>query len=201
VLASPAGAALLARLGGALCVALGLSGSAPARRRLALIGATAIVGSFALTGHTAVHPWRVLLAPMLLTHVAIVTFWFGSLGPLHRVLRLETPAQAAAAVARFSALAVWLVPLIAAAGIGMALLLLPDAAALRRPYGLLLLAKAALFAVLMGLAAVNRLRLAPALARTQARAPLRRTLALEYLLICLVLGVTAVMTGRYSPEG
>jgi putative copper resistance protein D len=65
----------------------------------------------------------------------------------------------------------------------------------------MLLAKAALFAVLMGLAAVNRLRLAPALARTQARAPLRRTLALEYLLICLVLGVTAVMTGRYSPEG
>ena len=201
VIASPAGAALLARLGGALCVALGLSGRAPARRRLALIGATAIVASFALTGHTAVHPWRVLLAPMLLTHVAIVTFWFGSLGPLHRVLRLEPPAQAAAAVARFSALAVWLVPLIAAAGIGMALLLLPDAAALRRPYGLMLLAKAVLFAVLMGLAAVNRLRLAPALARTQARAPLRRTLALEYLLICLVLGVTAVMTGRYSPEG
>jgi copper resistance protein D len=201
ILASTAGAALLTRLGGTLCVALGLRAAGPAWRRLALIGAAAIVASFALTGHTAVHAWRPLLAPLLLTHIAIVTFWFGSLGPLRQVLRLEPAAQAAAAVARFSALAVWLVPLIAAAGIGMALLLLPDTAALRRPYGLTLLVKAGLFVLLMGLAAVNRLRLAPALARTQARESLRRTLALEYLLVCLVLAATALMTGRYSPDG
>src|ERR1700733_6935784 len=171
----------------------------PARRRLALIGAAAIIASFALTGHTAVNAWRALLAPLLLTHIAIVTFWFGSLAPLRQVLRLEPAAQAAAAVARFSALAVWLVPPIAVAGIGMALLLLPDAAALRRPYGLMLLTKVALFALLMGLAAVNRLRLAPALARSQAREPPRRTLALEFVLICVVLAVTALLTGRYSP--
>jgi putative copper export protein len=199
VLISPAGAALLTRLGGTLCIALALPAAGAARRRLALIGAAAIVASFALTGHTAVNAWRALLAPLLLTHIAIVTFWFGSLGPLRQVLRLEPAAQAAAAVARFSAFAVWLVPLIAVAGIGMALLLLPDAAALRRPYGLMLLTKAALFALLMGLAAVNRLRLAPALARSQAREPLRRTLALEFVLICVVLAVTALLTGRYSP--
>jgi putative copper export protein len=199
VLISPAGAALLTRLGGTLCIALAPPAGGPARRRLALIGAAAIIASFALTGHTAVNAWRALLAPLLLTHIAIVTFWFGSLAPLRQVLRLEPAAPAAAAVARFSALAVWLVPLIAVAGIGMALLLLPDAAALRRPYGLMLLTKAALFALLMGLAAVNRLRLAPALARSQAREPLRRTLALEFVLICVVLAVTALLTGRYSP--
>jgi copper transport protein len=191
--------ALLTRLGGTLCIALAPPAGGPARRRLALIGAAAIIASFALTGHTAVNAWRALLAPLLLTHIAIVTFWFGSLAPLRQVLRLEPAAPAAAAVARFSALAVWLVPLIAVAGIGMALLLLPDAAALRRPYGLMLLTKAALFALLMGLAAVNRLRLAPALARSQAREPLRRTLALEFVLICVVLAVTALLTGRYSP--
>jgi putative copper resistance protein D len=63
----------------------------------------------------------------------------------------------------------------------------------------MLLTKAGLFALLMGLAAVNRLRLAPALARTRAREPLRRTLALEFVLICVVLAVTALLTGRYSP--
>ena len=121
------------------------------------------MGSFVLTGHTAVHQRR-LLAPLLILHVSIVAFWFGSLGPLRLVLRLEPPATAAAVLTRFSVAAVWLVPLIAVAGAGMALLLLPDVAALRQPYGLALLTKASLFALLMALAAMNRLRLVPALA-------------------------------------
>jgi len=200
-LASPAGAALLTRLAGAACIAFALQASAPARRSLALAGAVVIVGSFALTGHTAVHVRRLWLAPLLVLHVAIVAFWFGSLGPLRQVLRLEPPATAAAVLRRFSVTAVWLVPLIAVAGAGMALLLLPDVAALREPYGVALLAKAGLFALLMALAAMNRLQLVPALAATQACEPLRRSIALEYFLICIVLAVTAVMTGRYSPDG
>src|SRR5579863_1068362 len=61
-LASPAGAALLARLAGAACIAGALPGSGTARRSLGLAGAAAIVGSFALTGHTAVHERRLWLA-------------------------------------------------------------------------------------------------------------------------------------------
>jgi len=71
-----------------------------------------------------------------------------------------------------------------------------------RTYGQLLLAKITLFAVLMGLAAGNRWRFGPGIAVGKAAAAqqFRRTVATEYLLICGVLAVTAVMTTFYSPE-
>ena len=92
-------------------------------------------------------------------------------------------------------------PLLALAGVLLALTLLPDLAALRRPYGLLLCSKVALFAVLLTLAGFNRLRVTPALVRGESSAPvrLRGTLTAEYLLLALVLIVTATMTGFYSP--
>ncbi len=98
--------------------------------------------------------------------------------------------------------AVWLVPLLGLAGIGLAVALLPGAAALRRPYGLLLCLKALLFAALLGLAALNRARLVPALARGQAsaHAELKRTLAAESYLITAVLIATAVLSGQFSPQ-
>jgi putative copper export protein len=197
-------AALVMRLAGLALVAVGLQRAAtePQARALTLAGALATVGSFLLTGHTSVDPHRDWLAPLLLTHLTIVAFWFGSLWPLRQLTGLESPAVAARALAAFSAVAIWLVPVIALAGVGIAVLLLPDVAALGQPYGRLLLGKVALFALLMGVAALNRLRLAPALERDEAGAPraLRRSLALEYGLICVVLVVTAVMTGSFSPS-
>src|SRR5205823_4919182 len=85
--------------------------------------------------------------------------------------------------------------------VATAAVLLPDFAALLAPYGLLLGAKLMLFAALMGLAALNRLRLTPALARGEPGAlpRLRGSLAAEYVLICAVLTVTAVLTGFFSP--
>ena len=201
-LSSSAAAALLVRLAGIACVAWGLRRNTPRSQLLAVVGALATVSSFVLTGHTAVHPQRPLLASLLLLHLTILAFWFGSLWPLRQLIALEAPAQAAGTLGAFSALAVRLVPVIALAGAGMAALLLPDVAALAQPYGVLLLGKLALFALLMGLAALNRLRLTPALARGAAAAPaqLRRSIALEYALICAVLALTALMTGRFSPE-
>ncbi|MGC1729074.1 MAG: CopD family protein, partial [Steroidobacteraceae bacterium] len=104
-------------------------------------------------------------------------------------------------LARFSAAAVRLVPLIALAGAVLAVLLLPDTAALLEPYGRLLLFKVALFVLLMGLAALNRLRLVPQIERGKARAlrTLRLSMTAEYLLISGAIAVTAVMTGFYSP--
>jgi putative copper export protein len=55
------------------------------------------------------------------------------------------------------------------------------------------------FAVLMGLAALNKWRYGPACAAGEARA-FRRTVIVEYVLVCLVLAVTATMTTFYSPE-
>ena len=202
VLGSSLGAALAVRLAGLAGVAVGLALDHPAAKAAALGGSVAALSSFALTGHTSVAPHRLLLALLLLTHLLIVAFWFGSLWPLRQVLAFERREQAARVIEAFSSLAVWLVPLIPLAGLGLALELLADWAALLKPYGLLLLLKLALFAGLMGLAAVNRLRLTPALAGGEPAAlpRLRGSVTAEYVLICVVLAVTAVLTGFFSPE-
>ena len=201
-LSSSAAGALALRIAGVSCVALTLRRAAPRPAPAALAGLVT-AASFLLTGHTAVHAHRALLAPLLLVHVTIVSFWFGSLWPLARVSVLETRTDAALTLAAFSRVAGWLVPAIALAGIGMALLLLPGFSGLREPYGLLLLAKLLLFALLLGLAALNRLRLVPAMARGEALAParLRRSIALEYALLGVVFAVTAVLTESFSPAG
>ena len=202
VLGSSLGAALALRFAGLASVAVGLAAVGPAAKAAALGGSVAALTSFTLTGHTSVAPHRLILASCLLAHLAIVAFWFGSLWPLRQVLALEPRETATRALEVFSSVAVWLVPLIPLAGAGMAIGLLPDWATLLAPYGLVLILKLALFAMLMGLAAANRSRLTPALARGEAAAlpRLRRTVAAEYVLICAVLAATAVLTGFLSPE-
>jgi putative copper resistance protein D len=203
LLGSGAGAALAVRIAGVACVA-GATRLEAARARLAALAGVLLTAlSFLLSGHTAIAPHRGFLAVLLFVHVLLVMFWFGALWPLRQVLTLETPACAARAVAAFSTVAVRLVPLLALAGAVIATLLLPNVAALSRPWGLLLLGKVTLFVSLMALAAVNRLRLTPALAGGEARAATRltRTIAMEYGLICVTLAVTAVMTGNFSPSG
>jgi copper resistance protein D len=165
-------------------------------------GAVLVTASFALTGHTATNPQRWLLAPLLLAHLLIVAFWFGALWPLCLVTLRESRERMARVVALFSAAAFWLVPLILVAGVAMAALLLPSVAALRTPYGELLIAKSVLFAVLLGLAALNKWRFGPALGQGALLAgrSFRRAVLAEYVIIVGVLSVTAVMTMFFSPE-
>lgn len=196
------GTELATRLAGVVCLALGARLGAASSRPLALVGIMLAVLSFVLTGHVAASPQRPLLTALLFFHVTVVAWWFGALLPFHRAARLEAPAQMASALAAFSHVAVRLVPTIALAGVAMAALLLPDLGALLQPYGLLLLTKTALFALLMGLAAVNRRALTARIADGSAAALafLRGTLLAEYVLIIAVLAATAVMTGLYSPS-
>jgi putative copper resistance protein D len=167
-----------------------------------LAGAVLVAGSFALTGHTVTSSRRALLAPLLLTHLLIVSFWLGALWPLCLVTLREPRERASRVIALFSAVAVWLVPLILLVGAAIAALLLPDVAALGRPYGKLVIAKAGLFALLMVLAALNKWRLGPALDGVQLAAgrSFRRVVVSEYAMIVAVLSVTAVMTTLFSPE-
>ena len=198
---SATGASLAARAAGAALLVVALSSAGPGAALLGLAAAVSVLGSFLLTGHTVTAAHRAALGALLLVHVACVAFWFGALVPLRQLCAHASAPAAAAALAGFSAAALWLVPLIALAGVTLALALLPSAAAWLTPYGLLLLGKATLFAGLMGLAALNRLRLVPALARGEAAAAgrLHTTIAWEYVLICVVLSLTAVLTGFYSP--
>lgn len=193
----------LAVIAAALASRRGGDAPGPGALRVATLGAAIAAVALALTGHSRTHPEHGLFTLLLVLHLLLVAFWFGSLWPLVLVLRGEPAAVAAAVVARFSSSAMRLVPLILVAGLGMAWLLIDDASVFRRPYGLLLLAKLAGFAVLMPLAAFNKWRLTPALeAGAPAALPvLRRIIVAEFTLICAVLTVTANLTAFYSPEG
>src|ERR1700728_3974161 len=138
---SPSRAAMLCRLLGLLLIAVGLQAAGNRGTIMAVGGAVLATGAFTLMGHTSVNVHRAALAALLLLHLLIVAFWFGALVPLYLASLRETPARASDLVERFTAVATWLVPLILLAGVAMAALLLPNLAALREPYGRLLIAK------------------------------------------------------------
>jgi len=140
------------------------------------------------------------LAPLLALHLFIVAFWFGSLIPLAVVLRVEDRETAADLLKRFSSVSAWLVPVILLAGISMAWILASSLRVLGQPYGQLLMVKLAGFGLLMLLAAANKWRLARAFEQGSSDTALRRSFAVEWVLIVAILSVTAVLTSFYSPD-
>ncbi len=202
VLSSSGAAAFALRIVGLVLIAFGMRRTTGPFVAVSVVGAIVAVASFPLTGHVSTHPDRWLLTPLLLIHLLIVAFWFGALWPLAVVSALEPPQTAGRVIEAFSATAIWLVPLILLAGSAIAVLLLSSLAALMQPYGELLLTKLVLFALLMVFAALNRWRFGPAIAvaEPQAATRFRRSVLAEYVLICGVFAVTAVMTTFFSPE-
>ena len=196
---SGSGWAQLTQVAGLLLVLAALKRSA---HWYASLGGTIALAGFLLTGHTSAHALRAVLAPLLGLHLLIVAGWFGALAPLLIVIRREAKPMVALIVARYSAIAGFLVPLIALAGLSMAWLLTGSLTVLRRPYGELLMVKLILFSLLMALAAWNKWRLTPALALGEARAAvaLQRSIIAEIILIAVVLSVTAALTSLYSPD-
>jgi len=196
---SGSGWAQLTQVAGLLLVLAALKRSA---HWYASLGGTIALAGFLLTGHTSAHALRAVLAPLLGLHLLIVAGWFGALAPLLIVIRREAKPMVALIVARYSAIAGLLVPLIALAGLSMAWLLTGSLTVLRRPYGELLMVKLILFSLLMALAAWNKWRLTPALALGEARAAvaLQRSIIAEIILIAVVLSVTAALTSLYSPD-
>ena len=193
---SPAGAAFVVRMLGLVLVAVGLRSASP---RLALVGTALSIIAFTLVGHTTVTPNHLSAAALLVLHLLAIAFWLGALWPLYLAAEREQPSVAARAIDAFSAVAAWVVPLILLAGIGLIAVLVPGLSAFGQPYGQLLLVKVSLFAVLMAMASMNKWRYGPACANGETAA-FKRTVVVEYVLICVVLAVTAALTTFYSPE-
>ncbi len=114
---------------------------------MGVTGAVLVAASFALTGHTSSSDRRLALVPLLLAHLLIVAFWFGAL--------LAVVPGDAAGVARAHGAGgrvVFRRPLSGWfhsswwPGWPWPLCCLPNVAALRKPYGELVIAKVALFA-------------------------------------------------------
>ncbi len=189
------------RIFGLLIISWGLFLSSRRGDAVSLMGVMLVMISFSLVGHTSSHDLRWLLICLLITHMLVLTLWFGALIPMWVVSRTESVEITSSIIRQFSSIATWTVPLIFLAGLGMAVILLDGWSNLVTGYGISLLIKISIFVVLMGLAALNKWRLGPAIEQGNMNvlSHFRRSIAAEWCLIVCVLLVTTVMTGLFSP--
>jgi copper transport protein len=156
-----------------------------------VLGALVALASFALSGHAVTAPPQAVAIPSLLIHVAIAAFWVGSLVPLRGAAQKD--------VARFSSIAIWLVPALFLAGLMLATLQVQRLPALvETGYGIALSIKVAFATALVCVAAYNRFKLMPRL--PGAMSPLRTSIAVEIGLAMAILGATAALTQLVPPR-
>lgn len=198
---SPMSMAAGLRLAGLALIAAAIGRKSAGATFVGILGAFAITIAFTLVGHTADESRTSWLGVLLFLHLIVVAFWFGGLAPLHIIAGREHSERAAQIVVAFTRVASVAVPALFFIGVLMTVLLVDRWEVFGENYGLLLLAKAGGFAVLMALAALNKWRYGPAIASAGSGvAAFQRTVAVEYVLICAVLAATAVMTTFFSPQ-
>ncbi|UWU89665.1 copper resistance CopC/CopD family protein [Bradyrhizobium sp. CB1015] len=192
-----AGRAFLVAAAAMLLALLALR-SAWSSRALALIAGVGVGLSLAMSGHAATAPPQMMMRPAMFLHGLCVALWIGALAPLAALLSKPTPATLVV-VNRFSGIAMPAVGVLALTGLALAIVQLEKASALvETRYGLILSIKLALVLMLLALAALNRFRLAPALARDRgSQAMLKRSILLE---CAIALAIFAVVAGwRFTP--
>jgi copper transport protein len=181
------------------------------------VPAVALALTPALAGHASTqHPvWT--LFTLDVGHVLAMSAWLGGLVVLLACVPAATRALAgtertrllAAALVRFSPLALVAVGVLLATGVTQALIEVRSLDAfVSTAYGRAVLIKAGLLVALIALGAVNRRRVVPTLRRAAVGggAPggagrlLRRTLRAEVALVLVVLGVTGALTGYPPPS-
>jgi copper transport protein len=174
------------------------SASGSRARTLSALAMAGVGLSLALSGHAATAPPQWLTRPTLFLHGIAVAFWAGALAPLLAMAWRPT-GRLLAVIIRFSQSAVPVVGVLALTGFVIAVIQLESFTALiKTPYGIILSVKLTLVVVLLGLAALNRFRLTPALAinplNTQ---PLVRSILAECAVMVAVLAVVAGW--RFTP--
>jgi copper transport protein len=204
--AAPWQAAIATTLGPSLAVAaaaMGLSFFAQRSQsgkfaRVASVLAMAGIGvALASSGHASTASPQWLTRPAVFLHAVGVAYWVGALVPL--LAMLHQPATLILALHRFSRGAVPVVGGLVLTGLALAIVQLESFQALiDTKYGWILSIKVTLVMLLLGLAALNRFRLTPALTsdpnNTQ---PLARSVLFE---CAIVIGILAVVAGwRFTP--
>jgi copper transport protein len=154
--------------------------------------------SLAISGHAATAPPEWVTGPAVFVHGVAVAFWIGALAPLLALARKRTGAVLPVLL-RFSRIAVPVVGALVLSGFGLAIVQLESFGALiGTRYGIILLVKLTLVAILLGLAAMNRYLVTPAIKADPSDA---RTLKGVVFYECVaVLGILAVVAGwRFTP--
>jgi copper transport protein len=166
-----------------------------------VLSALALAGvglSLAASGHAATAPPQWLTRPLVFLHGVGVAFWAGALVPLAAMAWRPTEGLLEV-LNRFSRVAVAVVAVLVVTGLALAIIQVESFGALiETRYGIILSIKIVLVVVLLGLAALNRFRLTPALALDPLNTrPLLRSILIECL---VVVGILAVVAGwRFTP--
>lgn len=200
----PVGTAVLLRIASLVVLAAGLIAYRRAAGRVIIgLGAVGYALSYTFVGHATEEP-RWLLTTVLTVHLLAVSFWFGAFAPLAAATRSLAAKDAAGLLGAFGRTAVWLVALLVAAGAIFAVYLIRSPEGLfGSSYGQILLIKLAIVSGLLGLAALNKLRLVPALEAgdEHSRGRLVRSIRLEALAVVAIFLTTAVLTSVAPPPG
>ncbi|WP_240931901.1 copper resistance D family protein [Parasedimentitalea denitrificans] len=197
---TPVGEAFTYRLAGVVLVIVGLYIPAIGAW-VSLAGGIVALWSFTQIGHIPdLEQTGVRL--LLLLHLLGVSFWVGILAPLHWLARDPEYLEIAAYLGdHFGVMASGIVAVLVLAGGLMAWLILGSVSLLfTSSYGLALVVKVTLVALLLGLAAANKLRFIPGMkaGKQQAANHLVRSIELEFIVITSVLIATATLTSVVS---
>ncbi|MEA2837687.1 MAG: copper transport protein [Bradyrhizobium sp.] len=205
--AAPWRAAIATTLGPSLAVAaaamaLGVfarrSRSGTFARTAAVLAMAGVGVALASSGHAGTASPQWLTRPAVFLHAVGVAYWLGALAPLLAMLHRQ-PATLIPVLHRFSRGAVPVVGGLVLTGLALAIVQLESFRALiDTKYGWILSIKVTLVILLLGLAALNRFRLTPALESDRKNAqPLARSILFE---CAIVFGILAVVAGwRFTP--
>ena len=209
------GHTMTVRLGVALALAVAMAALAATdgtirawRRWPPSLLAAALLGALAWTGHSGARPGAVgdfqLVCDIL--HLLAAGAWVGGLLPLALVLSFARRSMdrggaglAAAAAHRFSTLGMVAVATLTVTGIVNTWILVGSVSALvETDYGRLLTAKVMLFAIMLSVAAINRLRLVPRLDAAETVRRLQRNSLMEVALGLAVIAIVGAL-GTIEP--
>ena len=153
--------------------------------------------SFAVLGHVA--SLGVLAWLAIALHISAMGLWIGALYPLHALCRSEPAATLQPLLQMFGSLGWAVTGSLVLAGVYLLTELLERPLDLfTTPYGLLLVSKMLLVICLLGLAALNKFRLVPAIANAGV-GTLQRAIRAEMFLVLLILLLTASLTTLTGP--
>ncbi|MFK7846127.1 MAG: copper resistance D family protein [Rhodothermales bacterium] len=167
---------------------------------LTIVGGLAVAASFALIGHATREP--ILLGVLITIHLLAVSYWIGGLYPLYKLASDKSSLNEAGDIAhRFGQQAAMIVPVLIIVGVVFAIVLTGSPLKLiGTEYGLILVLKIMLVAVLLGLAAFNKLKFVPKLQNLNEDAAhhLRISIRLEFVAFVLIFVLTAVLTSAVN---
>ena len=174
----------------------------PAFRAPAVVGAIIAATSFAWVGHAHGLEHNTASSLLLGLHLLCAAFWLGALPPLWIIAAGGDEAQIAAAAARFGKFAVVIVALLLAAGASLLWMFIAAADKFwSSDYGGMMAIKLLAVAGILGLAALNKLKLTPKLLSRHAGAvrSFRRSVLGEIFIGALILSITAALTTLSGP--